>query len=354
MSGLLFTAAFALSEDVREATLNVLIEVMDDHTQITVEDTYSGPTDTSAETNSGLEYHYNIALEWIPEGFELDSGNFDEDSSSGYVSYLSPQDGMIVVSVTPYSAGLVVSFDTEDCTKRDTPMKSCIKPHVVLVAFYNRKALGVRYLESALEHAGYGVTTIFYKDFNSVHPHPTTDQEVELFLQVVRERKPVFVGLSVMSSMYLDTVYQLMDGLRQEKIAPMVCGGAFATMFPNKLLEHGADYVIRSDGEHAICRLADALQLGYDWRSIPSLCWQENGTVHQNEIGDVLNDVDDYGIPVVNSTGACFIDHDTITWGNPQLNTRSYEVIASRGCPFTCSYRNSVQLTGEFAVAQYD
>ncbi|MFB2020725.1 DUF4367 domain-containing protein [Pseudoflavonifractor sp. P01025] len=119
LSGQLFTAAFALSEDVRVATLNVLIEVMDDHTQITVEDTYSGPTDTSAETNSGLEYHYNIALEWIPEGFELDSGNFDEDSSSGYVSYLSPQDGMIVVSVTPYSAGLVVSFDTEDCTKRD-------------------------------------------------------------------------------------------------------------------------------------------------------------------------------------------------------------------------------------------
>ena len=60
-------------------------------------------------------------------------------------------------------------------------MKSFIKPQAVLVAFYNRKALGVRYLEAALERAGYGVTTIFYKDFNSVHPHPTTDQEVELF-----------------------------------------------------------------------------------------------------------------------------------------------------------------------------
>lgn len=223
-------------------------------------------------------------------------------------------------------------------------MKSFIKPQAVLVAFYNRKALGVRYLEAALERAGYGVTTIFYKDFNSVHPHPTTDQEVELFLQVVQERKPVFVGLSVMSSMYLDTVYRLMDALGDEKAYPLVCGGAFATMFPDKMLEHGADFVIRSDGEHAICRLADALQLGYDWRSIPSLCWQEDGTVHQNEIGDVLNDVDGYGIPVVNSTGACFIDHDAITWGDPQLSTRSYEVIASRGCPFTCSYCCCVNL----------
>ena len=83
---------------------------------------------------------------------------------------------------------------------------------VILVAFYNKKALGVRYLEAALERAGYLVTTIFYKDFNSVHPQPSTRREMELFLQVVREKQPLLVGLSVMSSMYLDTVYQLMDG----------------------------------------------------------------------------------------------------------------------------------------------
>ena len=148
---------------------------------------------------------------------------------------------------------------------------------VILVAFYNKKALGVRYLEAALERAGYQVTTIFYKDFNSVRPRPSTRREAELFLQVVREKQPVLVGLSVMSSMYLDTVYQLMDGLVREQIAPLVCGGAYATMFPEKLLERGADFVLRSDGERAICRLADALRLGSDWRSIPSLCWREEG-----------------------------------------------------------------------------
>lgn len=146
---------------------------------------------------------------------------------------------------------------------------------MILVAFYNKKALGVRYLEAALERAGYQVTTIFYKDFNSVRPRPSTRREAELFLQVVREKQPVLVGLSVMSSMYLDTVYQLMDGLVREQIAPLVCGGAYATMFPEKLLERGADFVLRSDGERAICRLAEALRLRSDWRSIPSLCWRE-------------------------------------------------------------------------------
>ena len=217
-------------------------------------------------------------------------------------------------------------------------------PQVVLVAFYNKKALGVRYLERALEQDGYQVTTVFYKDFNSVHPKPTTQRELDLFLQVVRDRRPVFVGLSVMSSMYLDTVYQMMDRLCREKLAPLVCGGAFATMFPEKLLERGADYVIRSDGERVICRLAGALRLGGDWRSIPSLCWREGDAIHKNQIGEILLDVDGCGIPVVNSVGACFIDHDSLTWGDPQLNTRSYEVIASRGCPFTCSYCCCVNL----------
>ena len=121
---LLFSAAFALSEDVRVATLNIVLEVMDDHTRITFEeDPYGGAGQSGSagqpDTTSDLEYHYNIALEWIPEGFVLDGGNYEENGTSDYVVYRSQQDGTINVSVTPYSTGLVANFDTEDCTKRD-------------------------------------------------------------------------------------------------------------------------------------------------------------------------------------------------------------------------------------------
>ena len=64
-------------------------------------------------------------------------------------------------------------------------ISTAAKPTVVLVAFYNKKALGVRYLQAALERAGYAVRTVFYKDFNSVRPSPTTQKELELFRQVV-------------------------------------------------------------------------------------------------------------------------------------------------------------------------
>ena len=195
-------------------------------------------------------------------------------------------------------------------------LTAAVRPVVVLVAFYNKKALGVRYLETALEQAGYVVHTIFYKDFNSVHPTPTTPTELELLRREVEQAHPVLVGLSVMSSMYLDTVYRVMDALAPLHI-PLACGGAYATMFPQPLLEHGARFVIRSDGEVALCRLVHALVSGGPWRNIPSLCFRDGDEVVLNPIGDVLSDVDGYGLPAVRCRDACFIDRDELHRGDP-------------------------------------
>ena len=104
---------------------------------------------------------------------------------------------------------------------------------VMLVAFYNKKALGVRYLETALKDGGYQVRSVFYKDFNSVRPTKTTERELALLKTDIAEKKPLFIGLSVMSSMYLETVDQMIAMIRASFDIPIVCGGAFATMFPS-------------------------------------------------------------------------------------------------------------------------
>lgn len=148
---LLFSAAFALSEDVRVATLNIVLEVMDDHTRITFEEDPSGGAGQSSsagqpDTTSGLEYHYNIALEWIPKGFELDCGNYEENGTSDYVVYRSQQDGMINVSVTPYSAGLTGSFSTEDCEKKEVT----VQDHLATLYITNDDMLEKRYHQNGL------------------------------------------------------------------------------------------------------------------------------------------------------------------------------------------------------------
>lgn len=216
---------------------------------------------------------------------------------------------------------------------------------VALIAFYNTKALGVRYLETALRKGGYDVDLIFYKSFNSVHPSKTTQQELDLLVQRVRSFNPLFVGLSVMSSMYLDTVELVIDALTQNLDLPLAFGGAFASMFPQRFLRReGRDFAIRTDGEHAICALSDALRTGGNYSAIPSLCYLRDGQPVVNDIGQMEADIDAYGLPAIHSERACFIEHDKAVEGDPQLSTLSYEVIASRGCPFTCSYCCCVNL----------
>lgn len=209
---------------------------------------------------------------------------------------------------------------------------------VILIAFYNYKALGVRYLETALRKAGYRVTTVFYKGFNSVHPLPTTETELKLLCDIVTREKPLLVGLSAMSSMYMDTVSSVMDRLKEMCDVPLVTGGAYVTMFPEYFLDKGADFVIRADGEKAITSLADCLYSRKNYQSIPSLGYHDGTQNVLNPIGGLADNIDEYGLPAIQCGNAYSIENNAVRMGDPQLLTRSYEVITSRGCPFTCSY----------------
>lgn len=211
------------------------------------------------------------------------------------------------------------------------------KPTVVLVAFYNVKALGVRYLETALTKAGYHVTTIFFKQFNSISPSLPTEKELQLLCDKIEQAKPVLVGLSVMSSLYLEAIHAVIHALQERNIGPLVCGGAAASLFPEHLLDQGVPFVTRLDGEISLVKLADALRTGASWENNPSLCYRKDGKNVINPIGDILDDINEFS-PTVDCPDACLIDNDTVTPGDPQRSTLSYEVVASRGCPFNCTY----------------
>jgi radical SAM superfamily enzyme YgiQ (UPF0313 family) len=222
--------------------------------------------------------------------------------------------------------------------------RSGSKGTVMLIAFYNTKSLGVRYLETALEKQGFGTAAVYYKGFNSVNPAVTTKTELELLKSRIAEKKPLLIGLSVMSSMYLETVDLVINMIQSSFKIPVVCGGAFASMFPERFLDQGIDFVIRTDGENPMCRLAEAVSQNSGYSDIPSLCYRAEGQNVINDIGMLATDIDGYGLPAIISKDACAIENDTLTEGDPQRGARSYEVIASRGCPFTCSYCCCVNL----------
>jgi len=214
---------------------------------------------------------------------------------------------------------------------------------VLLIAFHNQKALGVRYLEKSLTAHGIPVNIIFFKGFNSIKPGSTTKAELELLTRTVSALKPSLIGLSVMTSLYLETVYHVNNTLRSSFSIPIVWGGVYPSLFPEKCLEH-ADFVIIGEGEEALAELADSIINKKTCENISNLAYMHNGTFKMNDVRLLEQNLDRYGYPEIGGANKFFIDNNRIIRKDPQMEALSYELAASRGCPFSCSFCSSVNL----------
>lgn len=214
---------------------------------------------------------------------------------------------------------------------------------IMLISFHNQKALGVRYLEKALKASGYTVNIVFFKGFNSVKPNGATSKELDLLNDLIEKNKPDVVGLSVMTSLYLETVYSVNKLLKENFNIPIIWGGVYASLFPEKCLEY-ADYVIRGEGEKSFVELIDAILDNKPFEHIENISFKSDSSVVINDVRTLCQDLDEYGYPEIGGNNKYFINNDVLSEGDPQLNSLSYELTASRGCPFVCSYCCSVNL----------
>jgi anaerobic magnesium-protoporphyrin IX monomethyl ester cyclase len=106
-------------------------------------------------------------------------------------------------------------------------------------------------------------------------------------------------------------------------------GGPHATFFPEVVCEPGVDVACRGEGEGAVVDLAAALARGAPFADIPNLCVKAGAGIRCNPVRPLIDDLD--GLP--------FCDRELRYAGDPL--SRDYPVksfLASRGCPFSCSY----------------
>ncbi len=215
---------------------------------------------------------------------------------------------------------------------------------VMLIGFYNEKALGVKYLSNSLKKEGYEPHIVFFKEFNSIQPTKATNVELGLLTSLIDEIKPSYIGLSVMSSLYLETVYLVNNIIKRKFNIPIIWGGVYATLFPDKALEHG-DYVIQGEGEEAIVELLEALSKNIDISRVENLAYRDkNGEITINEVRPLKQKLDELVYPQIGGENNYLIYNDSVIKGDPQLKDMVYEMSASRGCPFTCSYCSSINL----------
>lgn len=215
---------------------------------------------------------------------------------------------------------------------------------VLLIGFYNQKALGVRYLANALRSNGYEPHTLFFKEFNSIKPSKASEKELDLLENLIKKINPLYIGLSIMSSLYLESVYLVNQRIKKSFNIPIIWGGVYPTLFPDRSLKY-ADYVIRGEGEYAFPELLDGLEQGKDIKNILNLAYKDDeGNVAINDVRPLEQKLDLFGYPEVGGENKYSIYNDSATEGDEQIKGFTYELCASRGCPFTCSYCSSINL----------
>ncbi|MDR1663524.1 MAG: B12-binding domain-containing radical SAM protein [Clostridiales bacterium] len=218
-------------------------------------------------------------------------------------------------------------------------MRKKIKP--IFIGLYDAKLLGIRYLSSTLKGKGYEPQIIFLKSFNSYNVDEPTPAEYELLYEKIKELSPGYIGLSIMCSFYLAVAKKIVSDIRAFTDAPVILGGAYPTLFPEECLEL-SDMVFRGEGEDAILEFSEALENGQALSDITGI---EN-TVYKTADGEIrhiplrplIQDLDRLPHPDFGGDNIYYINNDKLSPGDPEVQSFSYEMTTSRGCPNRCSY----------------
>jgi radical SAM superfamily enzyme YgiQ (UPF0313 family) len=116
---------------------------------------------------------------------------------------------------------------------------------------------------------------------------------------------------------------------------PVVMGGVHPTFMPQESLRHGADYVVRGEGEETLLKLVEHLNAGtMNLGQIKGLSFKTKlgGIIHNPSQG-LISDLDAAPIPDFNLV-------------HKWENIKHVPIATSRGCPFGCRFCSVIPMFG--------
>jgi radical SAM superfamily enzyme YgiQ (UPF0313 family) len=116
--------------------------------------------------------------------------------------------------------------------------------------------------------------------------------------------------------------------MRTNYNSPTILGGIHATINPEECLEKDSfDAICRGEGEEALLEFVEYIKGKREKYDIKNLYFKKNGAIIRNPLRQRIKNLDDLPYP----------DWE-LFYGPPNKKVHFAEFIASRGCPFSCSY----------------
>ncbi len=201
------------------------------------------------------------------------------------------------------------------------------KLEIYRVTGINAPPLGLAWIASVLENYGHKVKIV---------DSPTLKITRDQFLHIVKSWKPEVIGLSIQTPMAPKAYDTIRILKRLYPDIPVVVGGIHPTFMYKEALNHGADVVVRGEGEYTTLELINLLEeRGLDreaLRNIMGLAFKDkDGKIITTKPRPHIWNLDELPWPARHLLP---MEHYTV-FGK---QIRLAHVMASRGCPYGCIF----------------
>ncbi len=185
--------------------------------------------------------------------------------------------------------------------------------------------LGILYLASSLEKAGFHVNVVDWR---------VKDYSMDDVVSMVKSEMPFLIGISIMTP-HVPITLDFAKLVKEECPGVRIClGGPHINGTKGEVLEYtnDVDYLICGEGEETIVELARAIPDG-DVSKIKGLIYRDSrGRIKTNQARPFIEDLDSIPFP----------DHKLIDLSDYSIFSGSKKrvgsIIMTRGCPFNCAF----------------
>ena len=191
---------------------------------------------------------------------------------------------------------------------------------------------GIAHLSAVLKQAGHQVG--LWQLCEDIAPLPTESE----FVDRLKREDADIIGFSVVTNQW-PYAAKLAAWARRATRAPLVCGGIHAMAAAAEILKSGLfDYILRGEAEEALAEFVDILAQGGDVSDVKNLGFARDGAVRLNPLR-----------PLPDLESLPFKDYDIFDF-QKIIDAKNGWVglMASRGCPFTCTYCFNHQLVSQY------
>ncbi len=196
--------------------------------------------------------------------------------------------------------------------------------------------LGLAYISAVLKRAGHEVHCLNLNNF--------FDKPEDLIARTIEDVDPDIFGTGTLSP-FFDQVEEILRAAKAAKPGMLtIVGGGVVSADPETSLPMlGADIGVIGEGDETVLELASSLETGGDLSGIPGIIFlNSHGTPVRTPPRKAIGDLDALPWPDYEGFGA----DDMVDICNPTdnyfyqtgENPRSLPMIASRSCPYACTF----------------